>query len=534
MDRALPSLNSRQSLSLMRLISLTFRPASKLDHDISSPDAGQGLLDSPPEDLAKQNRINEPQLKRHKSILFILTNKLRTRPLAPEVHLDETPDGHNLRRKDSRARAVPISLPNDIVSKGRRLLPPIRSPDLSAIEADEDRRIDALQSDVSSSVCDNRHSEAKDIAQSWRIDNTKWLLTDEPLNLTLEVTPPVIDSQESRSSDLTLFSTPSSERLGQPLSPSPEVELLPGIATEGLFENAKAHSTPSAPSPSPSLSKSMLSLAIPVALSSQASLPLSLQRPVSPSRQPEESRPLQSPVLPPSPSVPAPTRTLPAPPQGSVDDVSPPSLRLSVSDTLSASPLSPTPPSLLCSPSSESEESTMTSDNGEINASHAWSTIKGRRDGSPVALKCSEGGSLCQEVILEAPEPFPEDDVDPFADRSSSPPVVVPRLVTRARTSSAKPARSTSLSLFGRTRSPTVGPSPSLEIPKSTTKVSLRRSVTSALSTGIRRHSTHPLLDDVPPPSPLNVTMHNGATIVEEASRINDDEVRRLSELAFL
>ena len=90
------------------------------------------------------------------------------------------------RRLTHHPKPVPIPLPNDIVSKGRReealrargLLP---SRDLSAIEADQDRRIDALCSKsnfLSSSY--NTHSGANDIAQAWRIRNSTWLSESLP------------------------------------------------------------------------------------------------------------------------------------------------------------------------------------------------------------------------------------------------------------------------------------------------------------------------------------------------------------------
>jgi hypothetical protein len=131
------------------------------------------------------------------------------RPPAPEIPLHAAPDGpepaqmrDNLRKRDAPAEAVPITLPNDIVSRARReealrargLLPAKQLRDLSAIEADEDRRIDARQiNDVSASGSDSSHSEAKNIAQSWRFTNTKWLsqpplTTDEPVNPVIEGT----------------------------------------------------------------------------------------------------------------------------------------------------------------------------------------------------------------------------------------------------------------------------------------------------------------------------------------------------------
>jgi hypothetical protein len=89
------------------------------------------------------------------------------------------------RRLTHRPKPVCITLSNDIVSKGRReealrargLLP----RDLSAIEADQDRRIDTLREKSNSlSSSDNAHSDANDIAQAWRIRNTKWLSESLP------------------------------------------------------------------------------------------------------------------------------------------------------------------------------------------------------------------------------------------------------------------------------------------------------------------------------------------------------------------
>ena len=85
-----------------------------------------------------------------------------------------------------RPQAVPVALSDDPVSKERReaalrargLLPSRQRRDLSAIEADADRRIDALRnSDSPSPGSDNGHSDANEIAQAWRIRNSQWLYT---------------------------------------------------------------------------------------------------------------------------------------------------------------------------------------------------------------------------------------------------------------------------------------------------------------------------------------------------------------------
>jgi len=89
------------------------------------------------------------------------------------------------RRLTYRPKPVPIPLPDDIASRERReealrargLLP----RDLSAIEANQDRRIDTLckkSNPLPSS--DNTHSDANGIAQAWRIHNSKWLSESLP------------------------------------------------------------------------------------------------------------------------------------------------------------------------------------------------------------------------------------------------------------------------------------------------------------------------------------------------------------------
>ena len=92
----------------------------------------------------------------------------------------------NRRQTIYRPQAVPVALSDDPVSKERReaalrargLLPSRQRRDLSAIEAAADRRIDALRNfDSPSPGSDNSHSDANEIAQTWRIRNSQWLYT---------------------------------------------------------------------------------------------------------------------------------------------------------------------------------------------------------------------------------------------------------------------------------------------------------------------------------------------------------------------
>lgn len=82
-----------------------------------------------------------------------------------------------------------------------------------------------------------------------------------------------------------------------------------------------------------------------------------------------------------------------------------------------------------------------------------------------------------------------------------------------------------------------LGLSTSAGVAKQRSLVGLRRQFTNNLFRRPRARTTVSRLaptDSSPFPPPLDVRLHNRSTIYEEASRIDDDEVRRLSELAFM
>ncbi|KAH9068502.1 hypothetical protein EDB83DRAFT_520812 [Lactarius deliciosus] len=137
----------------------------------------------------RPNLARTPQPKSAKSFFGTLTNKLRVRtPASRRTHdciLDEPERAEvqsSLHTRTFRPQAVPITLPNDIASRERRadalrargLLPP-RSRALSAIEAEEDRRIDALQVNSLSVPGPDRnitmHNNASILAQLSLIDD---------------------------------------------------------------------------------------------------------------------------------------------------------------------------------------------------------------------------------------------------------------------------------------------------------------------------------------------------------------------------
>ncbi|KAI0267678.1 hypothetical protein BC834DRAFT_842391 [Gloeopeniophorella convolvens] len=90
---------------------------------------------------------------------------------------------------------LPIVLKDDLASKERRedalrargLLPAKLRRDLSAIEADEDRRLDVQQSNEPSvSGSDSGHSDAREIAKTWRTSNVHWTSQDSEINVVLK------------------------------------------------------------------------------------------------------------------------------------------------------------------------------------------------------------------------------------------------------------------------------------------------------------------------------------------------------------
>ncbi|KAH9022202.1 hypothetical protein EDB85DRAFT_1996982 [Lactarius pseudohatsudake] len=564
----------------------------------------------------RPNLARTPQPKRAKTFFGTLTNKLRVRTPAPRLTLDcilDEPERaevqSGLHKRTSRAQAVSIALPNDIASRERRtealrargLLPP-KSQALSAIEAEEDRRIDALQvNGLSFPGPDCAHSDAREIVQSWRTDNSMWLslsptTADAPVNSVPEVISPIDVSDDSldlwAEVDL-LMSGPrdSPSSVSKPLpsdapvpslraaSPagfddeqevlqsrpasfrSPSSEGLTGLVQQSVL--ASSHSEENLPvvkpqtdivtdAPSLTPSSPALSERSSVQQSSTTEEPRVLfptsssQRSVSPSPGSGDVSTPHSPQLPPSPrsvlsARAAPSGSLPVPldlsasPRVAFLDASPLRRRPSELDTSLASPTSPTVPSLFCSSSSELSHSTVFTDNGETPASPTSYTmpVKGRRANlSPITVKNSDGGFLCEEIIIETTESFPEDDLDPFAASGSQSTAPVNLKVD---VSAANAPRRRPLAFLGmaKKRASTLDPSSAAGITKSTSMASLRRSMTTALQARARPRSTLSPVD-VPPHSPLNVTMHNGASILAQASLIDDDETRRLSELAFM
>ncbi|KAH9031835.1 hypothetical protein EDB84DRAFT_1492065 [Lactarius hengduanensis] len=600
------------------------RSTSKLvasEIDASSLGARVTLPHSSSNASVRPNLARTPQPKRAKTFFGTLTNKLRVRTPAPRLTLDcilDEPERaevqSSLHKRTSRAQAVSIALPNDIASRERRtealrargLLPP-KLQALSAIEAEEDRRIDALQvNGLSFPGPDSAHSDAREIVQSWRTDNSMWLslsptTADAPVNSVPEVISPIDvsddsldlwaevdllmsgprdspssvskplpsdapvpslraaspagfdDEQEVLQSRPASFRSPSSEGLTglvqqSVLASSHSEENLPVVKPQtDIVTDASSLPTPSSPAPSERSSMQQSS----TTEEPQVLFPTSSsQRSASPSPGSGDVSTPHSPQLPPSPrsalrARAAPSGSLPVPldlsasPRVAFLDASPLRRRPSELDTSLASPTSPTVPSLFCSSSSELSHSTVFTDNGETPASPTSYTmpVKGRRANlSPITVKNSDGGFLCEEIIIETAESFPEDDLDPFAASGSQSTVPVNLKVD---VSAANAPRRRPLAFLGmaKKRASTLDPSSAAGITKSTSMASLRRSMTTALQARARPRSTLSPVDvppHSPPHSPLNVTMHNGASILAQASLIDDDETRRLSELAFM
>ncbi|KAI9450193.1 hypothetical protein BJY52DRAFT_1303890 [Lactarius psammicola] len=602
-------------------VSTVFRSISKLvasESDASSLGARVTLPHSPSDVSVGKLLSRPPQPKRSKTFFGTLTNKLRVRTPAPKHTLDSVldeperaGDKGSLHKKTFRPQAVSIVLPNDIASRERRaealrargLLPP-RSQALSTTEAEEDRRIGALQvNSLSSPGPDGAHSDAREIAESWR---SMWLSLgpttadaavnsvpevispidvsgDDGLNLSTEVDIPTLgprdgrlsipkpllsdtyhstvpslraaspaglnDKQEARPSRSALRS-PSSEGLtglaqqSVPSSPRPGANLPVGKPQTEIVGDSEIHSPLSTP-PSPAPSKRSFLKQLPIIEEPWVLLPTSAsQWPVSPPRGPEDV-----PTLPPSPRFmlsprPAPSSPLLVPSdlsasqQITIPDASSLRLRPPELDTLMASPTSLTVPSLLHSPSSAISHSTVFTDIGETLALPASYTtpVKGRRaDLSPVTVNSSEGGFLCEEIIVETS--FPEDDLDPFAGPQSTAPVNN----LKVDVSAANPPRREPLAFLGKAkkRASTLDPPPIAGVSRSASMGNLRRSMSALRARACSRSTVtlSPVVDippRSPPLSPMDVTTQNDASILALVSLIDDEETRRLTGLAYM
>ncbi|KAH9998806.1 hypothetical protein BJV74DRAFT_883063 [Russula compacta] len=569
-------------------------------HDATSSEACADLANSPSTSnaLEKQSSGGPPRLKRSKSIFHILSKSFRRRATVP---LDLTPHKsvsvprtqENVRRMTHRPQAVPIALSNDVVSKERRddalrargLLPQRQPRDLSAVEADADRQIDALQKiDTLFPGFDNGQSDAKDIALSWRTSNARWLSHDPSNSDTFldsmdQVASPIDMLTHSwgsselliggavilrlQSHSLSLKAASSKGSVGHedsrsqrapslsPASPdgrsmfSSSLEDLPSeTPARSISEDVKTHfaqSVPSSPAPSKT-SHSPASQFVENPLASARTLrsqrSASSSRDLQPLGSPRDYRPpsklrtesgSQSPSVQLSSELP----DFPGQAQLSSPDPSPLYLLPIITDSLLASPTTPTlSASMYCS--SETSDSPGAIDHGEL-VSSSISYIKGRRaDVAPFAVKNGEGGLLCQEIIMEGSEPIlDEDDFDPFASPS------FPTSPTGQDLTACPTRRASRTSSFLRPkhRASTLGPPSSAAITKSASMLGLRRTLSNAMFGRPRAHSTVSYLGPVPRPpsiSSLGIKIHDHSTISAEASQIDDDEVRRLSELAFM
>jgi uncharacterized protein YwbE len=512
----------------------------------------------------------------------------------------------NRRQTLYRPQAVPVVLSDDPVSKERReaalrargLLPSRQRRDLSAIEADADRRIDARRNfDTPSPVSDNGHSDANEIAQAWRIRNSQWLYTppdsdspvdpmtqgpylfvhcmsavvftdslysdaspfDTPSHLEGSSKPPTVGADTPAS--IVLDGTPSISKSivpgslahsfkayssrgsighhGSPLSrasslsstgregSTPSSSILEDLATGNLTrETLEDITTRSAQLTHGLPVLSITSRATGSQVAEMPELSAPSQRSVSPSPKSED---LQAPrsldQLPSEPHSTAVKANLTLP------TFSPLYLHTTMSDTCLPSPTTPTLSPSVCYSSSETEaeDGFVTAENGEFEA-------------SPVSLtvKKEEGGLLCQETILEGSESLSDDDdVDQFHSPTNTALPTVDTHSARDDDRAAAPRR-TGTALLSRlkTRGSTFPPlRPSSPLSTSTSMVNLRRKMSGTLFGRTRRLSIASNLGAAPrspPPSPLAIKIYDVAALSAEASGIVDDEVRRLSELAFM
>jgi len=489
-----------------------------------------------------------------------------------------------------RPQAVPLVLSDDPVSRERReaalrargLLPSRQPRDLSAMEADADRRIDALRKSYSSSPSsDNGHSDANEIAQTWRIRNSQWLSysppnSDSPVDpmtqgpyLFLHCTSALVFFTDFLCSGASPLDTPSHPEgssepptvgadtpasivldgpssVSKPLLPGSPVHSFKAYSSRGsvghqtspLSRAASLSSTgPEGSTPSSSNSDDLVTgrptsediMAGSAQLTPGSPVHSTTSRAVGSqvAGMPELSAPS---VSPPQSDLqaPRPLDQLPSKPHNTtlqtnlaIPASSPLYLHTTASDTFLASPTTPTLSPSVCYSSSETEDGLATTENGELDASPL----------SPTTVKKEEFGFLCQETILERSESLSDDDdVDQFHSPTN----------TALAAADGPMATTRRTALLGRLKTrgpPFPPPRPSSPLSTSTSMVNLRRKISGSLFGRTRRLSMVSDLDATPrspAPSPLVIKIYDGHALSAEASGIVDDEVRRLSELAFL
>jgi hypothetical protein len=497
------------------------------------------------------------------------------------------------RQTTYRPQAVPVLLSDDPVSRERReaalrargLLPSRQPRDLSAIEANADRRIDALRNFESPSPgSDNGHSDANEIAQAWRIRNSQWQSytppsSDSPVDpmtqgpylfvhcilafvftdsLYLDASPLDTPSHLKGSSEPPTVGADTASSISKFLLPGSSAHSFKAYSSTGsighqnspLSRAASLSSTGPEGSTPPSSNIEDLATGKPTRETSEdvttgfTQLTLGLPVPSTTSRasaagsqvaeMPELSAPSQRSV---SPSLQAPRSLvqLPSGPRSTtvqtnltIPAFSPLYLHTTVSDTLLASPTTPALSPSICYSSSETEaeDGLATTENGELDASPVSPTFKKE-----------EGGLLCQETILEGPESLSDvDDVDQFHSPTNT---ALPTVDTHSAKDdrAATPRRTAFLGRL-KTRGSTFPlPRPSPSLSTSTSMVNLRRKKSGSLFGRTRRLSIVSNLDAAPrspPPSPLAIKIYDGSSLSAEASGIDDVEARRLIEVAYI
>lgn len=567
-------------------------------------------LSPPSVALAEQRPGSLSRLRRSKSVFGTLSKKLRSRVRTPSVrHMPNNPPPVptqlNRRQTVYRPQAVPVVLSDDPVSKERReaalrargLLPSRQPRDLSAIEADADRRIDALKNlDSSSPGSDNGHSDANEIAQAWRIRNSQWQ-SHSPPNSDSPVDPMTqgpyffvhcilaLVFTDSLYSDASPLDTPSHPN-GSSEPPTVGADTPASIVLDGsssisksLLPGSLAHSF-KAYSSRGSIGHQTSPLSRAASLSStgpEGPTPFSSNledlATGKPTRETSEDIMTGSAQLNPGLPVPPTTSRAAGSQAAEMPELSAPSQR-SVSpsprsedlraprslDQLHSEPHNTTAranlsipafsplylhttvsDTCLASPTTPTLSPSVCYSSSETEPEDGLATTEnGELDASPVShtVKEEEGGLLCQETILEGSESLSDDDdVDQF---HSPPNTALPTVDTHSATGgrAATPRRTALLSRL-KTRGSTFPPPlrPSSPLSTSTSMVNLRRKMSGTLFGRTRRLSTVFDPDAAPrsqPPSPLVIKIYDGSALSAEASGIHDDEARRLSELAFM
>ncbi|KAI0316404.1 hypothetical protein OF83DRAFT_253822 [Amylostereum chailletii] len=488
--------------------------ASPLAKAGSVPLALEGKSKLTPTDPTSPTTLASPNLMRKASKGFL--GALRMRPSHADPQSPTSPT-------DARTRPTP-PLPNDFTSKARRdealrargLLPPAKVKDLSQLEAEENRRLPISPVIDSETSSEPGTSAARAIMDSWRAQNEGLLKPNDsadaeeniarasPKDVPLPLTPP--------SSTHRLPLTPPATPPKSPRPAGPRARSSPSHSPRASVSQSRSSHEGRARSPSETESAEKVSQWL------QHSPGRSPTKRTKPRTSEDSARErLVGSALPRSPTAATHSGEHPQDPPKSSSQLS--------HSTASDLPDVPSYPFLPRSPTSK-----------RARPAHL----------APVIVESAEESPLCDEphiqFAVEQDVPFLAQEFGAFDGHQTAPPLIATFPVPRPRPrpskadegGAAKKKTENRKSLgfmLGKKRAGTLQPEPLLAKPSSLGN--LRRAMTTRSKPAPSPLPCPPGIAEVPA-VPLSPTMHNQGTILLGVKTIEDEESRRLSEMAFM